>query len=80
MNGYEEHLRDQPDTIADLDRGEATWDGYKYDNEFEPRLLWWTKIHYNPTIHINGMYCRPNNLGDNNDEIVWRDFWDGICP
>ena len=30
MNGYEEHLRDQPDTIADLDRGEATWDGYKY--------------------------------------------------
>ena len=35
MNGYEEHLRDQPDTIADLDRGEATWDGYKY-----PQTAW----------------------------------------
>ena len=57
-----------------------TWDEYKFDNEFEPRLLLWFKWSYNPTIYVDDIYFRPNNLGDNNDEVVWRDFWDSICP
>ena len=57
-----------------------TWDEYKYDNEFEPRLLYAGKFNYNPTVHVDGVYVRPNNIGDNNDEILWRDFWDGVCP
>jgi hypothetical protein len=57
-----------------------TWDKYKYDNEFEPRLIFGGRFNYNPTVHVDNVYSRPNNLGDNNDEVVWRDFWDGICP
>ncbi len=57
-----------------------TWDEYAYDNEFEPRLLYAGRFNYNPTVHVDGVYLRPNNIGDNNDEVVWRDFWDGICP
>jgi len=57
-----------------------TWDEYKHDNEFEPRLLFWGKMSYNPKIHVNNVYFRPNNLGDNNDEVVWQDFWDDVCP
>ena len=57
-----------------------TWDDYKYDNEFEPRLIFCGRFNYNPTVHVDNVYSRPNNLGDNNDEVVWRDFWDGICP
>ena len=56
-----------------------TWDEYKYDNEFEPRLLYSGRFNYNPTVHVDGVYVRPNNIGDNNDEVVWRDFWDGLC-
>ena len=56
-----------------------TWDEYAHDNEFEPRLLYGAKFNYNPTVHVDGVYVRPNNIGDNNDEVVWRDFWDSIC-
>tara|TARA_B100000586_G_C19999571_1_gene379821 strand:- start:11 stop:595 length:585 start_codon:yes stop_codon:yes gene_type:complete len=57
-----------------------TWDQYCNDNEFEPKLRYWYNLKYNPTIEVNGVYCRPNNIGDNNDEVLWRDFWDGLCP
>ena len=57
-----------------------TWNDYIYDNEFEPKLIFCGKFNYNPTVHVNNVYSRPNNLGDNNDEVVWRDFWDGLCP
>ena len=42
MNGYEEHLRDQPDTIADLDRGEGTF----YDNTHPEDDYGWEHRHY----------------------------------
>lgn len=56
------------------------WDDYKHDNEFTPRLLVWYRFNYNPTLHVNNEYFRPNNIGDNNDEVVWKDFWnwDGV--
>ena len=57
-----------------------TSNDYIYDNEFEPKLIFCGKFNYNPTVHVNNVYSRPNNLGDNNDEVVWRDFWDGLCP
>ena len=57
-----------------------TWSQHTHDNEWEPRLLYWGRFNYNPTINKDGVYVRPNNIGDNNDETKWRDFWDGICP
>ena len=65
--------------IDNMTGSSFTWDGYKYDNEFEPRLLYGAKFNYNPTVHVDDVYVRPNNIGDNNDEVVWRDFWDSIC-
>tara|TARA_Y100000361_G_C11017210_1_gene267561 strand:+ start:57 stop:647 length:591 start_codon:yes stop_codon:yes gene_type:complete len=57
-----------------------TWSQHTHDNEWEPRLLYWGRFTYTPTINKDGIYVRPNNIGGNNDEVVWRDFWDGICP
>ncbi len=46
---YLEHLQHQPDSLADLDRHEATWDGFNYPDRawlLSGRDVWYPNPHY----------------------------------
>ena len=54
------------------------WDNMKLNNEWKPRLLFWTELPFDGVkrMHVGDKWFRPY---DSADKVIWDDFWDGIC-